>query len=755
MDREFHRLLRGLLWLGCVSCAVLMARGQEAEPGDAQPPEAEEPAAAPEKTERSPLVGEPKSPEELLESTLLMIDLARLDLAKFYLDKLTAEPLDDDTLLALHDKFGAAEFLRLAGVPELQPRGRNLLDRMNVVLARHAADPERLARLLDELRGDPEQQAAALAELGAFGPAVVPGLIAALYDPARRAQHAGAAQAIMEIGPRAIPQLIGALDAPESAFRGEIMGLLGRLHASEAVPYLWYPAVSSDEPAGVRTAAREALMRILNVRPGDIDRMAADRTVARMIQTVEEHFRGAAPWKTDSAGKTVLWTWDEVRGTVFAQGLAPEEASDLVGLRFAREALALAPEERRTQVLYLALSLAAQIRSSGFDRPLPTGPGTAHDLALSVGSDVALDVLVESFRSRRPAVAVAALKVLGQIATLAQLKLNAPRPSPVVLALDYPDPRVQLAAASAILQADPKTPFRGAPRVVEVLRRSLAGDGRPHAVVGEVSAERGAQIGGFLSDLGYEALVFTSGRGAFRAAAERPDVDLIVLHPNIIQWPLSETLANLRADARTAHIPIVIYGPGELARKMERHVRTFQLIAFTRASTNSEDFDMQVAPFLRQIKTPPLSPAEQGANRAAAAEWLAHIAQGRRTRIFDISGAEPELTETLDDPRLAPFALEALAEIGSRTSQERIARLALDRQADLDLRRTAALKLAFHIQRFGLLLSQAALDGLHTLWQDEHAAPELRTAVGSVIGSLKPDATLAGERLKTRAVRSR
>ena len=67
---------------------------------------------------------------------------------------------------------------------------------------------------------------------------------------------------------------------------------------------------------------------------------------------------------------------------------------------------------------------------------------------------------------------VAALKVLGQIATLAQLKLNAPRPSPVVLALDYPDPRVQLAAASAILQADPKTPFRGAPRVVEVLRRS-------------------------------------------------------------------------------------------------------------------------------------------------------------------------------------------------------------------------------------------------------------------------------------------
>src|SRR5262249_54330357 len=161
---------------------------------------------------------------------------------------------------------------------------------------------------------------------------------------------------------------------------------------------------------------------------------------------------------------------------------------------------------RKTQVLYLALSLAAEIRKGGFDRPLATGPGTAHDLALSVGSDVTLDVLVESFRSRRPAVAVAALKALGQIATLAQLKLTAPRASPVVAALDYPDPRVQLAAASAILQVDPKTAFRGSPRVVEVLKRALAGDGRPHAVVGEVSAERGAQIGGFLNELGYEAL---------------------------------------------------------------------------------------------------------------------------------------------------------------------------------------------------------------------------------------------------------
>lgn len=756
MDREFHRLLRGLLLLGCVSCAVLLAHGQEAEPGAPEPPPAEEPepSTPPADLKSSPLVGEPKSPDELLEATLLMIDLARLDLAKFYLTQLLRQPLDDDALLALRDKFGAGAFLKLSSVPDLKIQGQKLLDLSNAAAAKHAADPERIGRLLDALQGDAEEEAAALAELHALGPIVIPGLLAALNDPQRAAQHELAVTAIMEVGRRAIPQLIGALDAREPAFSAEVIAMLGRLQATEAVPYLWYPAVSPDVPANVRLAARTALENVLNARRAEVDRIATDGTVARIVETVREHFRNTHPWKTDVSGKTSLWTWDDALGTIVSRAVTPEQASDIVGLRFARQALALAPDLRLTQVFYLAFALAADIRRSGFDKPLPTGPGTAHDLALSVGADVALDVLTESFKSRRPAVAVAALKVFSQIGTLDQLKLGAAKRSPVVEALDYPDPRVQFAAAVTLLQVDPKNSFRGSTRVVEVLRRALAADGRPRAVVGEVSSERGAQVGGFLNDLGYESLVFMSGREAFLAAAERSDVELIVLHPSIIRWPLSETLANLRADARTAHIPIVIHGPGDLARKMHRHEQVFQLVSFSIAAQNSEDFDYQVAGFLRQIKTPPLSPQERGANRAEAAAWLAHIAQGRRTRVFDISSAEPELVEVLGDARLAPAALEALAEIATRVSQQRIAQLVLDAGAAVDLRRAAALKLAFHIQRFGLLVDQSTIDGLHALWQDDGQPPELRTAIGSVIGSLKPDATLAGKRLRQQATHS-
>jgi CheY-like chemotaxis protein len=291
--------------------------------------------------------------------------------------------------------------------------------------------------------------------------------------------------------------------------------------------------------------------------------------------------------------------------------------------------------------------------------------------------------------------------------------------------------------------------------VVEILRRALLADGRAHAIVGEVSPDRGAMIGGILRELGYEPLVFKSGREAFAAAAARPDVELVVLHPNLIRWSLTETLANLKADSRTASIPVIIHGPNYLTAKMEHKANDFSLVAFSSAAETTSDFDRQLTPLLRQIKSVSMSAQERVAQRAAAAEWLAHIAQGRRTKVFDIRPAEPELVNLLDDAALAGYALECLGEIPSVTCQERLTAVVLDVQAPLDLRRSAAFKLAFHIQRFGLLIPTSSVEDLHKVWEGNREPAELRTAVGGVIGSLKPDAILAGKRLKQQSVKSR
>src|SRR5207248_2129092 len=111
-------------------------------------------------------------------------------------------------------------------------------------------------------------------------------------------------------------------------------------------------------------------------------------------------------------------------------------------------------------------------------------------------------------------------------------------------------------------------------------------------------------------------------------------------------WALSETLANLRADTRTANIPVVIHGPSDLAGKMRRRVQNFELVSFSSASETTDDFELQLRPFLRQIKTSPMTPQERTVQRGEAAAWLAHIAEGRRTKIFDLTSAERELIET-------------------------------------------------------------------------------------------------------------
>jgi HEAT repeat protein len=747
MDREFHRRWQGIAlvaWLIC--CPSVSIAQQPTEPAD--PTSATPPAASP-MPEPSPLVGDPKTPEELFEAAVLMAGIVRPDLAAMYLDKLVGMELDDEALLALRDKFGAAPMLRLLNIKELKASAEKLLDRTNVVVARRASDPARALRLLQKLDGkDPDQQAAGLFELRALGERAVPGLLAVLSDPAQQAHHESVLATLVQVGPPAIPLLIGGLQSPDAEFRAQIVTVLGYLRAQQAAPYLWHQALSPSEPDAMRATARMALGRIFQVPESGVDRIASQGTIAKLTQIAGRHFRHEQAWPVDEQGRVTLWMWNADQKTVVPTPHTPGDASDITGLLLARQALSLAPDVRKVQVLYLSLALTSEIHRAGFDQPLPTGPGTAHDLALSVGPAVVLDVLSESLAASRPETAVAALRVIEQIGTRAQLAGTDGKRSPILAALDYPDPRVQFAAASAILQFDPQSDFRGATRVVEVLKRAAASNPRPHAVVGEVSAARAALIGGFLRDLGYEPLVHLSGREAFRAAASRADVELVVLHPNIIRWALSETLANLRADSRTAGIPIVVHGPGELQSRLRTQIGNYRLVSYAHGAEVTDDFESQVRPFLAQIKTPAMSDTERAGLRKDAIGWLAHIAAGRRTRIFEITGAAGVLMEALIDPQVARSALDTLAEIPTQEVQRRIAELVLDQQAPIDLRQVAALRLTFHLQRFGLLLSNESINSLHQLWKDPAQPADFRTALGGMIGSLKPDDTLVGKRLQ-------
>jgi hypothetical protein len=148
-------------------------------------------------------------------------------------------------------------------------------------------------------------------------------------------------------------------------------------------------------------------------------------------------------------------------------------------------------------------------------------------------------------------------------------------------------------------------------------------------------------------------------------------------------------------------------------------------------------FKQGIRTFLSRLRTPPVSEKQRAERASAAGFWFAHIAGGRRTDTFNIDAAEDALFDAVNDPGVGENALIALGAIATSSSQERLQEIVVSDVRDESLREIASLQLAFHIQRYGVLLSKSRVQEVQLAWQGAPAGP-LRTALASVVGSLKP-----------------
>ncbi|MEC9008320.1 MAG: HEAT repeat domain-containing protein, partial [Planctomycetota bacterium] len=223
------------------------------QPADAAPAE---PAAA------SPLLSEPTTPDALFDAVVLMTDLARPRLAREYLQKLLAANPDDVALLAMRDKHGPAEFLRMANLESLQPGSATLLERMTAAFTRFAGDAKRIDSLIEELRGTPSVRDAAILQLRSGGALVVPRLIETIGDVKDEQTRELLTYTLTRLGTEVIPPLLAALDSPDPNLQSIVLEVLGRVGNEKTAVHLWYFAVDKNKPPGVRVSAAEAVARL-------------------------------------------------------------------------------------------------------------------------------------------------------------------------------------------------------------------------------------------------------------------------------------------------------------------------------------------------------------------------------------------------------------------------------------------------------------------------------------------------------------
>lgn len=742
-----------------------------AQPGAA--PEVPPVPALPDRPPESLLIREPTNPEEMFSAVDRMLRLGRPRLARMYLEQLMGDaegidrqiqfatperktyleqrkkdgPPSDDELLAIRDKHGPAIFLQLARNDDLKPLSTRLLDRMNAVVRKRNDDPQRIEALINDLTAGPRERAIATEALRSAGTSAVPAMVRKLggeTDPTKNE----VAVALVRMGEPAVAPLVGALDAPDENLRAQAAGILGHIGSRVATPYLWHPAFASEQPPGVRHAAREALARILHADPARLDRVASVGAAAELRRNAIEHFSNRYNWKTNEDGSVMFWLWDPAENTVRPVDMSPEAASSFAAARLSRDALGLLPENPKLQSLYVATMLGRDSAINGLDRPLQTGPGSAHDVALTSGPDLAADALAESLEHNNPAAALAAMRVLGQVGTRHQLDARGDGVAPLIAALNHPNQRVQFAAAATILELDPEERFNEANRVVAVMSRALNDPGSAAVVVTHPDVATANSRAAVFGQIGYVAVTARTGREVFRTAASRADVELIVLDLNTVHWPLSQTVANLRADVRTAGIPIAIFGPDEYRSEVSHLLDYHPRIAFLPSSQDSAFLNRELQPMLLGIRTPPLNEQQRGAQKAEAAYWLAQIASGHRSRIYPLEDAFESLSAAAEDPELYPNAMLGLSAIGTADAQKRFQQIAVDGQRDAAVREAAALQLAHHIHRFGYALAPAEGRAIEDAWR-QATEPNLSTALASVVGSFKPGGRTVFERLRS------
>jgi len=695
----------------------------------------------------SPLLVEPKTPAEIFEAAVLTDKLARPDLAKRYLERLLEAQPADDVLLDLRDRHGPAIFLKLAGNEALRPASTTLLDRVNDAFRKRAADPKYIDAVLDGLQKSPQERNDAESALRSTGPIAVPRMLEHLAAPQGENEHAVLVQAMIHMGPQIIPPLLGALESPNDRVRAAAIEALGFLRSREVLPYLWHPAFAETELPGVKAAARDAIARLLGI---SIDKVAETTSygAARELSTIAtRHFCNEITWPQRDDGSIDFWRWNAALGSVAPQAVSAEEASLHVGLRLARQSLDLAPESKETQALVLAFHLASAGHRAGPEGNPPAGPGTVHDLALTAGTETVSSALAFAMQCKNVPAALGALDVLSDIGSAQLLTAGSPKRSPIAAALNYPDRRVQFAAADAVLKLDPETRFRGSERVVSILTRALDDSGVSKSVVVDPNSERASRIGGLVNQMGLEAEMAETGKVGFRIASEQMDIELVLLNVNVIRWPLSATVANLRADARTANIPIAIYGPESVKVDVESLIGRYSFITYIIEPATLDGLSVQLRPFLDGLKAQPLTPAQRAEQSAVAARWLAKIADSQRTSLYELRPAERALTRALADPRLSGDVLTALAAIPSVSAQELLQEQASSGRVDDATRELAAQRLTKHIRRFGLLLSTQRIAELEASLRNA-ADPRVATALAGVVGTFKPNAHRVGDRLQ-------
>ncbi len=578
-----------------------------------------------------------------------------------------------------------------------------------------------------------DEQDYAVRRLREAGADAVPFLVEALARPGLAPEdRAKILKNAAQLDRSAVAPLAAVLDSPDPVLAADAATVLGSVGDERCIPQLTFAASSPAAAPAVRQAAQAAIAQLTS------------RPFAAQTRTPVEVLTDAA-WRlhrhqVDLGPEPVaVWAWDKERGVPASTKVPRTEAEAILGNRFAKDALTLSPNDRKARVVQLSLNLEKAIEGAGFTA-YKAEDQAEFKAATAAGPTLVTEALKTAIADGKTDLAAVLATALGDVTDVQALTATG-RPHPLVDALYRPGRRLQFAAARAIVKLAPKSSFPGSGRVVPTLARFLPKQIEGRAIVIDANPNRGSQLAGFLINLGYDSELEVTGARGFAAAAVAADVELILISHDLFgqQWTVNETLANLKTDARTAAIPVFIYGPLNVAYEHPSLERNYPGIKFLVQPVDA-------ATLKKQIKDLPgaLDRPERAGYAREAAELIAGVAKQPKSPLaVDSTVAEHLLAAALNADETGAAAAISLGHVADPDAQRNLADTALDPARPAAIRRQSAKELVESIRRFGPLMSARQEARLKTMIDDEED-PNVLADLKSVSRALRGVSAIEG-----------
>jgi len=715
------RRYRTYVWLLTVSLALCVAAPAWAQDAKAKPPKVPKPAA--EKPEKPAgkavekpagkagptkppaeaiaapedsgvaaiLAAKPATPAECVRAAKILAELNRPDLAKQFLAKALDAKLDQQQLADLGEQFGSAVFLNLADREALQPEARQLADAVSAAVTARLEDSKRIETLIKQLQDAvPEKRSEAMAGLQEARRAAIGPLLQVLADPARAGEYANVRVALAGMGRPAREPLMAILERADPKLMVQAILVLGEMKNAKAELALLRPALSEKSDAEVRTTAETALKRLTGGVP------SRSEAVRLLIDAARAYFDRQQPVEGAIDGKVDLWRWDEGKRQCVAKSCAADDAARAMAARWARDAFALAPDDREIGLLYVTATLDAVGDDGNLDFPFFEGEWSS--------AKAFNQVLEYAVAHGRVKAATMAAWVLGQKGKAEELLYQGAKAAPLARALRNPDRRVRMAALEAIVRLQPVRPYPGSSYVPQALAFFVATSGARHALAAGPNLEQARQLAGLLATHTYKVDTATTGKELLRLAAASPDFELALIDVSIAQPEIEMLLQQLRHDERTASLRVGLIAREGYFEQAERVARTDPLSKAFHRPHDEQAFRWQIEQ-LAALR--PREFVDFDTRQRQAAEALDLLAELGRTsgKLYDLRRAQDAALAALVAPKLAAKATAVLASANSAEVQRTLVELASRFSQPLELRQAAAKAFRQNTQKHGILLT--------------------------------------------------